>query len=474
VDYCDRLWLALTRPEPWGNIAWSRTIQARWGFDKLTLEQPALPKSRSTAEAVGAELPDILEGYDLSDQDRFAEGFPHEVFARLRESAPILRHPPGRTHDGESFWVFSRYSDILEAAGNPVFSSQGGGDREGGGTHLDDLPAGTYSGGMLNMMDDPRHRLLKELVTPSVTGKALAALEPRIRERAAAVVAAAVERGNCDFQTEVAGRFSVEIMAALLGVPRADWDLLVEWTDVVMGYEDRRSGESSDHSQNFLLDMYNYGRGLIAAKREDPGEDFLSAIISSDLPEGHGEPPLSDYEREVFFNLLSLAGTEPTRNAIAVGLLGLAENPAQWKELRADRSLLDGAIEEMLRWSTPTPYNRRTATEDIVFRDVLIRAGEKVTLWWASANRDERVFVRPQTFDIHRDPNPHLAFGHGSHTCLSLTLARTELRTLFEELLDRVAEIRLTGPVPWARNNKHTVALKVPVELVPASGRQAG
>lgn len=423
------------------------------------------------SEAADEELPDVLGGYDLTDQDRFAAGFPYDVFARLRESAPVLRHPPGRTRDGESFWVLSRYDDILEAAKNPVFSSQSGGNREGGGTHLDDMPAGTYAGGMLNMMDDPRHALLKDLVSPMVTGSALARLEPLIQRRAAAVVEAALERGACDLQTDVAGRFSVEIIAALLGVPEADWDQLVGWTDIAMGYEDRDSGESSDRSQTVLLDMYNYSRELIAAKRANPGEDFMSGIIQAnlaDLPDDHGEPPLSDYEREVFFNLLSLAGTEPTRNAIAIGLLGFIESPAAWRDLRADRSLVDGAIEEMLRWSTPTPYNRRTATMDIRFRDVRISEGDKVTLWWASANRDETVFENADTFDIRRDPNPHLAFGHGAHTCLGLTLARTEIRALLTQLLDNVAEIRLTGPIPWARNNKHTVALGMPVELVPA------
>jgi len=428
-------------------------------------QQPALSTSRGVDEVAGEELPEVLGGYDLSDQDRFAGGFPYEVFARLRDSAPILRHPPGRTRDGESFWVLSRYDDIVEAANNPVFSSQSGGKREGGGTHLDDMPAGTYAGGMLNMMDDPRHALLKDLASPMVTGSALTRLEPLIRRRAAAVVGAALREGTCDLQTSVAGRFSVEIIAALLGVPETDWDQLVSWTDVAMGYEDRDSGESTNRSQTVLLDMYNYSRELVAAKRAEPGEDFMSGIILANLPDDRGEPPLSDYEREVFFNLLSLAGTEPTRNAIAIGLHGLIQSPGAWQELRADRSLVDGAIEEMLRWSSPTPYNRRTANRDIRFHDVEIAEGDKVTLWWASANRDENVFPNADTFDLRRDPNPHLAFGHGAHTCLGLTLARTEIRALLTELLDNVAEIRLTGPVPWARNNKHTVALKMPVEL---------
>ncbi|MEU3512260.1 cytochrome P450 [Streptomyces longwoodensis] len=434
----------------------------------MSLEQPAVPTLRSAAEVGADQLPAVLGGFDLSDQDRFTDGFPHEVFARLRKEAPVLRHPPGRTRDGEDFWVLSRYDDVIEAAEHPLLSSQGGGDREGGGTHLDDLPAGTYSGAMLNMMDDPRHRLLRDLVSPSVTGPVLEALGPLITERAETIVSEVVERGSCDFQNDVAGRFSVEVMAALMGVPRADWPQFVDWTEVVMGYEDRASGESSSRSQAALLAMYQYGVELLARKRAEPAQDFLSVIAAGELPEGHGESPLRPYEREVFVNLLTLAGSEPTRNVIAVGLLALAEHPEQWQALRADRSLLDGAVEEMMRWSTPTPYNRRTATEDFTFRDVRFRRGDKVTLWWSSANRDENVFPDAMSFDVRRNPNPHLAFGRGPHVCLAVDLARLELRTLFTALLDRVAEVRLSGPVPWAANSKHTVALEVPVEFVRA------
>jgi cytochrome P450 len=434
----------------------------------MTLQQPALPTSRGDADSVTNQLPSVLGGFDLTDLARFSQGFPHEVFTRLRESSPVLLHPPGYTRDGDSFWVLSRYADMLEAAADPAFSSLGGGSRTGGGTHIDDLPAGTYSGGMLNMMDDPRHRLIKELANPAVTGSAVAALEPRLRERAAAAVGSAVGKGKCDFQAEVAARFSVDAIALLLGVPSPDWQRLFDWTQVSMGYEDRDAGEATDRSQAALLEMYQYGCRLVEGKRVEPGEDFMSVMAHGEIAEGQGEPPLIDYERQVFFNLLSLAGTETTRNAIAIGLLALARHPEQWHALRADRSLLRGAVEEMLRWSSPTPYNRRTATKDLVFRDVLIKEGDKVTFWWASANRDESVFADPFSFDISRDPNPHLAFGHGIHTCLGLELARVEMRVLFDELLDQVEEVRLTGEVPWARNNKHTVALRMPVELIPA------
>jgi cytochrome P450 len=163
-----------------------------------------------------------------------------------------------------------------------------------------------------------------------------------------------------------------------------------------------------------------------------------------------------------------MAGSEPSRNAMAAGLLALAKDPDQWQALRADRSLLPGAIEEILRWTAPTPYNRRTATQDVSFGDARVLAGQKVTLWWASANRDEAVFTDPDRFDIRRDPNPHLAFGRGSHGCLGERLARMEIGVLLTELADRVAEIRLAGPVDWARSNKHTVVLHSPVELLPA------
>jgi len=191
-------------------------------------------------------------------------------------------------------------------------------------------------------------------------------------------------------------------------------------------------------------------------------------VARGDLAEGHGEQPLSEYEREAFFCLLLMAGSEPPRNTMAGGLLALAQHPEQWQALRSDRSLLPGAIEELLRWTSPTPYNRRTATRPLRFRDTEIAAGEKVTFWWASANRDESVFADPETFDIRRTPNPHLAFGDGMHSCLGTQLARIELRLLLEELLDRVSEIRLTGPVEWAPSNKHTVTLHLPVELVAA------
>ncbi|MCZ7417351.1 MULTISPECIES: cytochrome P450 [unclassified Streptomyces] len=411
-----------------------------------------------------AELPTVLGGFDLTDQAEFAKGFPHEVFARLRAEAPVLWHPPGQTADGEGFWVLSGYADLKEAAEDPVFSSQGGGGREGGGTHIDDLKAGVHAGVLINMIDDPRHELIKTLVGPPVARRAVEARLPELRAVAERYVEQAVRKGTADFQPDVSAPYAIECIARVLGVPEADLPQLIEWGQAVSGFDDRASGKVNENSAKVQYAIYEYGQSLIARKRAEPHttDDLMSVMAREDIP---GDTPLSEYEREAFFNLLLLAGSEPARNTMAAGVLALAEHPEQWEALRADRSLLPGAIEEMLRWSSPTPYNRRTATRDTVFRDAEIKAGEKVTFWWASANRDASVFAEPTTFDIRRSPNPHLAFGHGTHSCLGEQLARTEIRLLLEALLERVREIRISGPVEWAPSNKHTVTLRMPVEL---------
>jgi len=191
---------------------------------------------------------------------------------------------------------------------------------------------------------------------------------------------------------------------------------------------------------------------------------MLSIAIHAAAPAASGPPRrLADAEILPLLSLLLVAGAETTRNAIAGGLLALIERPEQMSALRADRSLLATAVEEILRWTAPTAYNRRTATRDVELGGQKLRAGDKVTHWYPSANRDEAVFAEPARFDIRRDPNPHLSFGHGAHHCLGASLARSEIRIVLEELLPRVAEIELDGPVEWARSNKHTGIRRMPV-----------
>lgn len=416
----------------------------------------------TTNDTAQDPAPAALGGFDLTDQSRFAGGVPYDVFARLRREAPVLFHPAGQMPDGEGFWVLSTHEDIAFAAADPAFSAQGGGGRAGGGSHLEDLQVGVHAGVLLPMMDNPRHDLIKNLLSPAVTGKVAAALEDELRAMAAELVDKALAQGSCDFVTDVSEQFAIRAVALLLGAPRKDWDQLVAWGHEVTGFVDRRTGRPTESSQAVFGAMMAYTGGLLEAKRADPGEDLATVTAVGEVP---GDAPLTPLERASNIMLLLLTGGEQPRNTLAGGVLELARHPEQWRELRENRALVPGAVEEMLRWAPPNPYNRRTATRDVELRGSLIRAGDKVTLWWPSANRDEAVFADPDVFDVHRDPNPHLTFGHGTHYCLGDQVARLEMRVLLEELLDRVAEIEPTGPAVYAPSNKHTVMLDMPVAL---------
>jgi len=421
--------------------------------------------------ASSSDLSDPLsapDDIDLTDESRFADGFPHDLFARLRREAPLFRHGPGSTADGEGFWVLTHHADLVEAAEMPVFSSEGGGGRAGGGTHVDDLQTGVHAGVLINMIDDPRHQLFKDLVSPPVARDAVLGRVPFLRAQAGSLIDG-VLGGECDFQRDVSAPYAVRTSASVLGAPEEDWPQLFAWAQAVSGFDDRQSGVRTQSAGEVAYAIYEYSKTVLAAKRAHPGDDLMSALVAGDIPAASGERPLSEYDREAFFCLVLLAGSEPARNAMAAGVFALARHPEQWHALRADRSLVPGAVEEILRWTSPTPYNRRTATRDVDFHGARIGAGEKITFWWASGNRDGAVFADPDVFDIRRSPNPHLAFGRGTHDCLGEHLGRLEIAELLRALLDRVAEIRLTGPVTWAPSNKHTVTLTLPVELVPAS-----
>ncbi len=242
--------------------------------------------------------------------------------------------------------------------------------------------------------------------------------------------------------------------AALLGVPQEDRHQLFGWANATLDYEGRELGQSTERTQAAQAEMFAYGTALVEEKQRCPTDDMLSAVANGD--------GVTDLESQMFFNLLIAAASETTRNTIAVGVMALVDHPDQ---LRADRSVLPTAIEELLRWASSTPYNRRTATRDVDVEGQRIGVGDKVTLWWASANRDEDVFDDPFRFDVARTPNHHLTFGHGGHFCLGAALARVEIRLLLEQLLDRVATVELTGPIVWTRSNKHTGVRHMPVRL---------
>lgn len=400
-----------------------------------------------------------MTGIDLTDLDNFADGFPHALFEQHRREAPVYWHEPTtHTPDGEGFWSVATYAETaiiqLDAA---TYSSERGGERRHGGTLLQDLEV---AGLVLSMMDDPRHARIRRLVTAGLTPRTIGRLEDELRRRTIALLDAVEDDTPFDFVTDVASELPMQAICILLGVPEEDRHQLGDYFDA--GFDIREgdagfgdSGPTDGAATGAPLDMLDYCIALVAAKRAAPTDDMLSVVVHATLPDV--EPAqLTDVELYSFFSLLFAAGAQTTRHAITGGLLALLERPDQLAGLGADPALLATAIEEMLRWTTPSPAKRRTVAQPTALAGHAMTPGEKVLFWEASANRDEQVFDNPTAFDIRRDPNPHLALGRGVHYCLGANLARLEMRVVFEELLRRFAAIEQSGDVEWTRSNRHS------------------
>jgi cytochrome P450 len=402
--------------------------------------------------------------FDLTDLDNYADGFPHAVFARARRECPVYWHAPTpQTPDGEGFWVVTRHADVLRVLRDPAtFSSETGGSRPYGGTTIQDLP---IAGIVLNMMDDPRHQRIRRLVSVGFTPRMISRLETELRRRTRAILAPVVAAGGCDLVVDVARELPLQAIAMLMGVPQEDRDRLCEWVDATHDLIDRGPDGMTDDTRMAGANLQEYGAALIDGRRGCPADDMLSLVIEATLPD---EDPsqLTEAELRAFFSLLFTAGSETTRKAIAGGVLALMEQPAEMARLRADRALVATTIDEMVRWTSPSVYKRRTATADVELGGELLRAGDKVTMWEMSANRDEEVFDEPFRFDAGRDPNPHVGFGHGVHYCLGASLARLEIRVVLEELLDQVAAIEPAGEPEWTRSNRLFGLRHLPVHLV--------
>ncbi|OBK24335.1 cytochrome [Mycobacterium asiaticum] len=399
---------------------------------------------------------------DFTDLDNFANGFPHELFAVHRREAPVYWHEPtDNTPDGEGFWSVATYPETLAVLRDPLtFSSVTGGQRPYGGTLLQDL---AIAGQVLNMMDDPRHSQIRRLVSSGLTPRMIRRVEDDLRARARGLLDAVVPGEPFDFLVDISAELPMQMICILLGVPESERHWLFEAIEPQFDFGGSRKAALSQLSlEEAGSRMYSYGQELIAAKRAQPTDDMLSVVANAKVDEAEA---MSDLELYLFFSLLFSAGAETTRNAVAGGLLVLAQHPEQLQALRTDLDLLPTAIEEIVRWTSPSPSKRRTATKDVTLGGQAIEAGQKVQIWEGSANRDSDVFERADEFDITRKPNPHLGFGQGVHYCLGANLARLELRVLFEELLSRFGSVRLVEPVEWTRSNRHTGIRHLVVEL---------
>ena len=409
-------------------------------------------------------LAGALAKIDLTDLDNFANGFPHELFAVHRREAPVFWHEPtDNTPDGEGFWSVATYPETLAVLKDPVaYSSVTGGTRPYGGTLLQDL---AIAGQVLNMMDDPRHSQIRRLVSSGLTPRMIRRVEDDLRDRTRRLLDAVQPGEPFDFVVDIAAELPMQMICILLGVPESERHWLFEAIEPQFDFGGSRKAALSQLSvEEAGSRMYSYGQQLIASKRAEPTDDMLSLVANATVDELGGPMP-SDLEVYLFFSLLFSAGAETTRNSVAGGLLALAEHPEQLRALRADLEGLPTAVEEMVRWTSPSPSKRRTATRDVTLGGQAVEAGQKVQVWEGSANRDAGVFDHADEFDIARKPNPHLGFGQGVHYCLGANLARLELRVLFEELLSRFGGIQVVRPVEWTRSNRHTGIRHLVVEL---------
>ncbi len=401
-----------------------------------------------------------LDEIDLLDRDVFARGVPHEWFTYLRKHQPLFHHPEPH---GPGFWVVTKHADVRAIGRDPTTYSS---DQDRGGiTPLEDpeVPVPDPGIKVLIAMDPPEHTRFRKLVSHGFTPRMINALEPRIREMAVRIIDTAVAKGTCDFVTDVAALLPVEVIAELIGVPREDRHKLVEWTNSLVGAEDPEFATGEDLMHQAMAEMFAYVEDLSEQRRAEPRDDIMSELLQAEID---GDK-LTPFELNAFFLFLSSAGNETTRNAAAHGLSAFLENPQEYDKLVQDpEGMARSATEEILRWATPVMYLRRNVTADTELRGQALKAGEKVSIWYISANRDEDVFDDPFRFDIERQPNDHIAFGGGGpHFCLGASLARMELRVLFEELARRVPALRSLGPPAPLRSNIVAGIKHLPVDL---------
>ena len=409
---------------------------------------------------------------DLYDPRTYLSGLPLETFAELRRDQPVYWQEERAILDwpaGRGYWAILRYADVEHVNRHPqIFSSQLGATQIRD-PKREDLE---FQRKMMLNLDPPAHSRLRRIVSKVFTPRNVAGLETAIRARARAVIERVAPLGRCDFPQDLSADLPVWTLAEVMGVPVEDRTLLFHWANRVIGFQDPEyaqydeSGKPIDpRSRRALADMFVYARRLGEEKRRHPGSDILSLLITADAD---GER-VSTEEFENFFFLLAVAGNETLRNAIPGGMLALLQHPGQLRRLLADRSLLPSAIEEMLRFASPVMCFRRTAAVDTEVRGVRIRKGDKVVVYYASANHDESVFREPQTFDVARSPNDHLGFGVGPHFCLGAYLGRLEMRVFFEELFARLADVELDGPIERLQSNFQSGIKHMPVRFTPVA-----
>lgn len=378
------------------------------------------------------------QGYDFTDPEVLLRGIPVTEFAQLRKTAPMWWNEQGESiFDDGGYWVVSRHEDIktISRNGGDVWSTNAKGA-------VMRLPEGVTSEqldltkALLINHDAPEHTRLRKIVSRLFTPRAVATLEEKLAVAAREIVAAAAQKDSGNFVDDIAMSLPLQAIADLIGVPETDREKLFHWTNAIMNTDDP-DFDSDPTMAN--AELMGYAYNMAEQRRKCPADDIVTKLVQADLSDGGGEA-ISDVEFAFFVILLAVAGNETTRNAMTHGMNAFFENPDQWELFKRERPAT--AVDEIVRWATPVHCFQRTALVDAEIGGVPVRAGQRVGLFYSSANYDEDVFDNPFQFNILRDPNPHLGFGgNGAHYCIGANLARMEIKLIFNEIADQIPDI---------------------------------
>jgi cholest-4-en-3-one 26-monooxygenase len=386
--------------------------------------------------------PTIATGFDPTDPDIYTERVPHDEFLALRKTAPVFWvEQPEEARAGQlggsGYWAVSKHADVSAVSkSNKDFSTYENGAiiRFAPDMTRDQVEAQRV---MLINHDVPEHTKLRQIISRGFTPRAIGALEEHLRERSQRIVQEAVERGSGNFVEDVAAELPLQAIADLLGVPQEDRKKLFAWSNEMLGYDDP---EYSVDPEAASIEILTYAMELAEDRKANPRDDIVTKLIHADV-DGHA---LTADEFGYFVILLTVAGNETTRNAITHGMNAFFEHPEQWELFKEKRP--ESAVDEVIRWATPVTVFQRTALNDVEVGGVQVKKGQRVGLFYASANHDTDVFTDPHEFDIMRDPNPHLSFGgHGAHYCIGANLARLEVKLILNALADHAPDISKAG-----------------------------
>jgi cholest-4-en-3-one 26-monooxygenase len=402
--------------------------------------------------------PNIPPGFDLTDPDLYSRRVPMAEFAELRRTAPVWWHPQPRGtggFDDEGYWAVTRHADVVAVSRDSDHYSSWENTaiiRHQDGATRDQIELQRF---VLLNIDPPQHTQLRGIVSRGFTPRAINDLRSTLSERAGQIMRTALDSGSGDFVTDVAAELPLQAIAELIGIPQDDRRKVFDWSNDMVGYDDP---EYTADPAAAAAELVGYAMAMAEDRRQSPRDDIVTKLVNAHVDGGQ----LSSDEFGFFVILLAVAGNETTRNAISHGMLAFLEHPDQWELFRAERP--ESAADEIVRWATPVTVFQRTALSDTTLGGQQVKAGQRVGLFYRSANFDEEVFDHPERFDIQRSPNPHLGFGgSGAHFCLGANLARLEIDLIFNAIADHMPDIRQAGEPERLRSGWLNGIKKLPV-----------